>query len=126
MPEQDGFELYKRFYPWPDKFRLGDPVLVQQVTGMRWPEFCSALDEIDPDEPADQVVMLGLIAVSFWQGNPQMSREKVRRIIERMPQDELDIIEGDVEDDVVPPAEAEDGDLPLTTSPVSIENSASN
>lgn len=95
MPDQDGVEIYKRFYPWPDRFRLGDPVLVKEVTGMRWPDFAQALEEMEPDEVPDQVVLLGLIAVAFWQGNSQMSREKVRRTLERTPIEEIEIIEGD-------------------------------
>ena len=103
MPDKDGVEIYKRFYPWPDRFRLGDPVLVKEITGMRWPDFVAALDEIDEEEAPDQVVLAGLIAVAFWQGNPQMSRDKARRAVERIPQDEIEIVEGD-EGDVGPPA----------------------
>jgi hypothetical protein len=108
LASEDGVEIYKRFYPWPDRFRLGDPVLVKEVTGMRWPDFASALDEFDSSEPPDQVVLAGLIAVAFWQGNPQMSRDKARRALERIPMEEIEIVEGDEapEDDAAPPAEA--------------------
>lgn len=105
MPERDGVEVYKRFYPWPDRFRLGDPVLVKEVTGMRWPDFAQALDEMEPDETPDQVVLLGLIAVAFWQGNPLMSRDKVRRLLERAPMEDIEIIEGDELSDDSPPDE---------------------
>ena len=108
MPDRDGVEIYKRFYPWPESFRLGDPVLVKEVTGMRWPDFAQALDEMDPEEAPDQVVLAGLIAVAFWQGNPLMSRDKVRRTLERIPMEEFEIVEGDegpVEGDASPPAE---------------------
>ena len=84
-------------------------MLVKEVTGMRWPDFAAALDEMGEDEVPDQVVLLGLIAVAFWQGNPLMSREKVRRTLERTPMEEIEIIEGDegaVEADAGPPAEA--------------------
>lgn len=115
MPDRDGVEIYKRFYPWPASFRLGDPVLVKEVTGMRWPDFAQALDEMDPDEVPDQVVLAGLIAVAFWQGNPQMSRDKVRRTLERIPMEELEIVEGDegtIEGDASPPDEG--GEKPPT------------
>ena len=121
MPDKDGVEIYKRFYPWPDRFRLGDPVLVKEVTAMRWPDFVAALDELDEDEAPDQVVLAGLIAVAFWQGNPQMSRDKARRAVERIPQDEIEIVEGD-EGDVGPPAPtatAEAGTGPEATSSAS-------
>lgn len=123
MPDKDGVEIYKRFYPWPERFRLGDPVLVKEVTGMRWPEFVAALDEIDEEEAPDQVVLAGLIAVAFWQGNPMMTRDKARRAVEKIPQDEVEIVEGD-EGDVGPPAlvEAEVGTAPTPTSSASAES----
>lgn len=116
MPEEAGVEIYGRFYPWPTSFTMGDPVLVKEVTGMRWPAFVTALDELDPDEPADQVVIAGLISVAFWHGNPTMSRDKVRRVIEGLPQEQVEILDGD-EGDASPPAqEAPSSDGPSTTS----------
>ncbi len=113
MPDKDGVEIFKRFYPWPERFRLGDPVLVKEVTGMRWPDFVAALDEMDEEEVPDQVVLAGLIAVAFWQGNQQMSRDKARKAVERMPVDEIEMIEGD---DVRPPEQTAGGESP---SPIS-------
>ena len=115
MPDRDGVEIYKRFYPWPDAFRLGDPVIVKEVTGMPWPEFAQALQtqneaieeaqEMGGEPPQlDQVALAGLIAVAFWQGNPQMSREKARRALERIPMEDIEVISGDDgEVDVGPP-----------------------
>jgi len=123
MADQDGVEIYKRFYPWPNSFRLGDPVLVNQVTGMSWPEFTAALDDqnraiAEAEEmggeppPADQVILAGLIAVAFWQGNPQMSRDKARRAVERIPIEEIELIESESDAD---PQEAA-GEPPNMTS----------
>ena len=117
MPDRDGVEIYKRFYPWPDSFRLGDPVLVKEITGMRWPDFVQALDDQNqaieeaqemggPATQPDQVVLAGLIAVAFWQGNPLMSRDKARRALERIPMEDIEVVDGDEgEADVGPPAE---------------------
>lgn len=124
MADQSGVEVYKRFYPWPTSFRLGDPVLVKEVTGMTWPDFTAALDaqnqaiadaeEMGDESPqADQVVLAGLIAVAFWQGNPQMSRDKARRALERIPMEEIEMIDEETEDS--PPAGAA-GEPPSTTS----------
>lgn len=110
---EDGVEIYNRFYPWPSSFRLGDPVLVREVTGMSWPDFVAALDTFEDEDTPDQVVMAGLIAVAFWQGNPQMTREKARRAIEKTPQDKIDIIEGDEES---PPPLGAVGNAPTTTT----------
>lgn len=120
-----GVEIYKKFYPWPSRFRLGDPVLVKEVTGMSWPEFVAALDEQDRSieeakasgeeiPEADQVIVAGLIAVAFWQGNPHMTRDKARRSLERIPMEELELVGEEDEDDAVPPAEA--GEKPALTS----------
>lgn len=111
-----GFEIYKRFYPFPDRFRLGDPVLVREVTGMDWPEFVDALEQMETNGDTDQVVLAGLAAVAFWQGNHTMSRDKVRRIMERTPQEDVELVGFDDDDeveagDVSPPA-AQDGTLP--------------
>jgi len=116
MPDRDGVEIYKRFYPWPSSFRLGDPVLVKEITGMRWPDFAEALDTQNeaveeaeelglPTPQPDQVVVAGLIAVAFWQGNPTMSRDKARRALERIPMEDIEISDGDEgEVDLGPPA----------------------
>lgn len=129
MPDQDGVEIYKRFYPWPSSFRLGDPVLVKEVTGMKWPEFMQALDEQNeaieeaeqmgaPSPSPDQVVLAGLIAVAFWQGNPTMSRDKARRALERIPMEDIEAVDGDEgEADLGPPAQgAASGAEPTTSS----------
>lgn len=124
--QQDGVEIFNRFYPWPTKFRLGDPVLVREVTGMDWPDFVRAMNAQEDEEAPDQVVLAGLIAVAFWQGNPQMTREKARRTVERVPQDKVEIVEGDEGGDDGPPAEAAGEPLSTssTTSDVSPEGSA--
>lgn len=128
MPEKDGVEIHGRFYAWPERFRLGDPVLVREVTGMRWPDFVQALDEIDEEEAPDQVVLAGLIAVAFWQGNPQMSRDKARRTIERIPQEAIELVEGDegIAEVGGRPPEGEAGEKPMTTSNGSGDTPASN
>jgi hypothetical protein len=116
MAQEEGFEIFNRFYPAPRSFRLGDPVLVREVTGMEWPEFTGALAEQEEELQAlieqgrqdafqpDQVVLLGLIAVSFWHGNPTMSRRKVVTAVQRIPVDDVRYIAGDEEDDAGPPA----------------------
>ena len=137
MADQDGFEIYKRFYPAPTRFRMGDPVLVKEVTGMSWPEFTAALDAMERDYSAlveqgnadefepDHILMLGMMAVAFWQGNPSMGRAKVVRAIERIPIEEVEFIASDADDevDVSPPGVAA-GEPPSTTSSGSGESPA--
>ena len=131
MADQAGVEIYKRFYPWPDRFRLGDPVLVQQITGMSWPDFTRANEEQSQaieearesgeEATVDQVVLAGLVAIAFWQGNPHMSREKARRTLERIPMEEIEIVGDDVEevDSRPPDVETTAGGTPSMTSSAS-------
>ena len=117
MPDRSGVEIYKRFYPWPDAPRLGDPVLVTEITGMRWPDFEAAQVEYfeaaqdardvggEPPSP-DPVLFIGMVSIAFWQGNPTMTRDKARRALERLSIDDIEVIDGDEgEADVGPPAQ---------------------
>jgi len=117
------FEIYKRVYPWPAEFRLTDPVLVVEITGMRYNDFLEAINEWEeaceiarrlqegPPE-LDQVLVAGMVAVAFWQQNPQMTRAKVRKAMERLSFEDIDFIldEDDdemAEDDASPPSGTE-------------------
>lgn len=127
MAEQEGFEIYNRFYPSPQRFRMGDPVLVREVTGMEWPQFAQGLETQgeeyrslveqgrEDEFEADQVLLLGLLAVAFWHGNQQMSRQKVAKAVEKIPIEEVKFIAGD-EDDADPPAVTGVGGSPLSTT----------
>jgi hypothetical protein len=98
-----GFEISGTYYPFPVSFRLGDPVLVEQVTGLSWPEFTNRLDDSDYDE--DLVTLSGLIAVSLWQQNPGWRRDRVVREVERLDMENVKVVGDEVEPS--PPAEAE-------------------
>ena len=129
MAQEEGFEIYNRFYPSPQRFRLGDPVLVREVTGMNWPDFARGLDAMSEEfselveqgqaeefEP-DQVLLVGLMAVAFWHGNPQMTRAKVVRAVERIPIEDVKFVAGDEEEAAPsPPAEAAGEPQPTTSS----------
>lgn len=91
---------------------------------MTWPDFVRALDELENEDVPDQVVLAGLIAVAFWQGNTNMSRDKARRALERVPQDKIELIDGDREDDASPPEQAGVGGKPITTSSGSEDSQA--
>lgn len=117
-----GFEIYGKQYPIPTRFRMGDPVLVREVTGMSWPDFIAALETMEADQTEDSVCIAGLMAVSFWQANPQMSRDKIRRFIERLWQEDASLVGGEEDDsdgngavDVSPPESG--GEKPPWPSP---------
>lgn len=94
MPEKPGFQIGSRFYPFPSSFRLGDPVLVEELTGLDWNAFLERLpDEDDPaDENADPAAMLGLVGVAVWQQNPRWRRDKVVRYVQGLDMGDVEAI----------------------------------
>lgn len=87
MAHAEVFLIDDREYPIPTSFRLIDPVLIREITGLEWPEFTQRLDGADPDETEandadmDPVALLGLVAVAVWQQHPRWSKEKVKRYV---------------------------------------------
>lgn len=102
-------------FPVPSAFRLGDPVLVTEITGMDWTDFAELLDEGSNDPRA----MVGLLAVAVWQKHPGWKRERVARFVEQVPMDALNVTGAD--DDANPPvpdpATATTGDSPDLSGP---------
>ena len=115
MSERDGFETRGRFYPWPQQFRLMDPLLVSEVTGMPYNQFLEAwqttianVEDGDTEANVDPVVLNGLVAVGVWQQHPEWRRERVVRFLEQVTTDDLDITSADEgEGDAVPPLNGE-------------------
>lgn len=109
------FEIEGRRYEVPQSFRLGDPVLVTQLTGLSWQSFVDSLD--DPERGEDPVILLGLIAVAVWQGNPMWTRERCSRYVERL--DIAAVRTEAPEADAIPPATPGTAPAPSSeTSPV--------
>jgi hypothetical protein len=65
MGQEAGFRIGGVFYPAPRAYRLEDPVLVREVTGLSWDDFAELLD--DAGVVADPVALVGVIAVAVWQ-----------------------------------------------------------
>lgn len=115
MEESSGsnayFEIEGRRYPFPESFRLVDPVLVEEVAGLKWDDFVDRIEDAG-DDPA---VMAGMVAVAFWQGNPRVRRDK---IVQHIQQLDMEHVKVHVEEDVpVPPAEP--GESPEKESAIS-------
>ena len=98
--DQPGFEIAGRLYPVPQGFRLGDPALVREVTGMSFADFAEALD--DERSRRDPVIQLGIIAVAVWQQHPTWRRERVARYVEALEISGLRFVGGGA--DAIPPA----------------------
>ena len=71
------FEIGGAVYPVPTAFRIPDPALVREVTGMDWETFVEGLRE----EQEDPVLVSGLVAVAVWQANPSWPRARVIRFL---------------------------------------------
>lgn len=96
MADEPGFSIGNDFYPFPSSFRLGDPVLVAEVSGLAWNDFAEMLDDGDPR------TLAGLVAVAVWQKNPSWRRERVLRYVESLDMDALEF-QGEPEADAGPP-----------------------
>jgi hypothetical protein len=127
MAEDASFEIEGVTYPMPQSFRLGDPVLVAELTGMSWMQFVDALD--DPDRREDPVVLLGLIAVAVWQGNARWTRERCARYVQNLDIASVKVHAGDDDDDPPPapgvdpePAASDSGGVDLSPPSQSTSN----
>lgn len=107
MAEQSGFQVGQGFYPLPEKFRIGDPSLVESITGLSWNEFT---DRLDPDEP-DPIVLSGMLAVAVWQANPRWTRDRVQRFVEGIAIDDVTFVGAEEED---APAQDPPSEVPVS------------
>lgn len=129
MARAAGFQIGKRFYPWPSRFRLGDPVLIEELTGLEYDTFLERLpdDDTPDDELMDPIVTLGLIGVAVWQESPTWRRDRVVRYVQALDRDAVEMVAPEVDEpqpgdaDYVEPAPAApgDGDPPAVTEAAS-------
>lgn len=114
---EPGYMIAGMFYPMPTRYRLGDPVLVTELTGMDFIEFAEALD--DPRNYENPVIQIGLIGVAVWQKYPRWKRVRVVEFVQAIEQNSVDFEAGASTagpDDLIPPADAGQGSS-LPTSP---------
>lgn len=74
-------------YPIPTEFRLNDPVLAEEMTGVDWETFVERQGTGDWFRGKDPGVLAAMIAIAIWQQNPTWSRDKCRRFVEHLSQD---------------------------------------
>lgn len=109
---ETGFDIYGKFYPMVEAFALGDPVLIRELTGLDFPAFAEAYDELadtvgdsDGEVSIDPVVLVGLVGVSVWHANPTWRRDKVVRFVQHLSMDAIQFVGDELEaDDAGPPA----------------------
>ena len=94
-PDVPGFEIRGRFYPIPTSYRVCDPVLVREVTGMEYLAWADSLPDEEtelPPEGLDPVVMAGLVAVAVWQTNTTWRRQQVVKYCESLQNSEVVLV----------------------------------
>lgn len=110
--ERVGFVIEDRFYPFPVSFRLADPVLVEELTGLGWDEFVDRLpsgEDSADGQGTDPVAMVGLVGVAVWQQNPRWRRDRVLRFIQSIEQNAIEFEAPDEEANGGPPAKTAGG-----------------
>lgn len=121
MADQEaGYQIAGKFFPFPTSFRLGDPVLIRDLTGLTWDEFLRAMpDEDDPEDVGDPVVLLGMLGVAVWQANPTWRRDKVARYVQNIPIEDVEAVgvEEEQDGDAGPPEMKKDGSKGSKNSP---------
>lgn len=118
--DKPGFKIDDQVYPFPERFRLGDPVLVEEVTNIDFQTFSERLDEQNANVKAgvtdkgDPVVLAGLVAVAIWQANPRWKLDRVVAFAQQLDLDGFETVGGD---DGPPAVETAEGSpLPVSSS----------
>jgi hypothetical protein len=109
------FKIGEDLFPYPTRFRLGDGVLVKELTGLEWDEFAARFDAVreDPKTARDYLVMVGLVGVAVWQANPRWTMPKVIAFVNDVDMEAFDSVGGD---DAGPPVVAEEEQVSPTLS----------
>jgi hypothetical protein len=113
-------------YPIVEKFRLGDPALVCQVTGLKWNEFFELLANADDGE-LDPRVQTAMIAVAVARVHRGWSRDKVVAFCEQLEFEDAELEtpqEDEEEPDPTPPAAQNGAESSSSTSPKPANGSA--
>lgn len=104
-----GYQIGNKFYPFPTSFRMLDPVLIRDLTGLKWDEFLDLMpDDDEPEALGDPVVMAGMFGVAVWQVNTTWRRDRVVKYVQGINIEAVQAVgvedaEGDEEDDASPP-----------------------
>lgn len=111
----------------PEAFRLCDPVLVVELTGLDFAVFAERLDEMGAaarnggEADVDAVLLPGLLGVAVWQVNRTWSRSKVVKFVQQIGIDEVEMHAGESDDtgdgEARPPDESSSTSSPTSKQP---------
>lgn len=108
-------------YSVPGSFRMVDPILIEELTGLTFAEFSERLDKVNQQastgKPAapDFTVTVGLVGVSVWQQHEDWTRRKVRQFVEAVDIAALSVLAPEAPDD--PEAESPETAPGVSESP---------
>lgn len=96
---QPGFKIDEKEYEFPTRFRMCDPALVEELTGLEFSQFAARIDRVNAsiqegERAGDAVVMSGMIGVAIWQANPRWARGRVVEMVQQIDMDSFEAIEG--------------------------------
>lgn len=115
MADASKFVIDDVEYPVPTRFRMIDPILVEELTGLTFADFSERLDDMNQQvtngkQVADFAITVGLVAVAVWQEHEDWSRRKVREFMQSLDVSKLNVQTPEAPDS--PPAKA-----PATKTP---------
>jgi hypothetical protein len=105
MAEKAGVRINGEDYFFVDAFKLGDPALVYEVTGLDWNTFSELFAKSGDGHP-DPNIMTGLIAVAIQRGHSTWTRREVYDYVRELDFADLDYFGGEGKEDAsvaVPP-----------------------
>lgn len=94
-----GFEMDGDFFPWHVTDRGYDLILIDRLTGLAPHEFFDAVSD-DVDRLRGPI-LLALMATSIRNRKPQISIERILRIVENVSIGEVEFVGGDDDEEVV-------------------------
>ncbi len=106
MSDKPGVRINGVFYPFVDKFKHGDPILIYEVTGLDWDTFAAMLEQAEENETANPITQTALIAVAVQRQHPGWSRHKVSAFIRNLDlgTEEFEGLTDEEEADALPPS----------------------
>lgn len=137
MAEQPQFKIRGEVYEQTATTRLGDPVLIEQLTGLRHSEwrkrYVASLEAVLAQQQAvergeeleevdeDALVTLGILGMAIARKHPSWSRSQVVEFVSGIEYDEIEIVGGDA-DPTEAATEAAPSSPPNGTEPASLSN----
>lgn len=98
---QNGFELAGEFYLWHVSDIGKDLMLIDRIAGMPITEFFETVEDNFDRERAP--ILLALIATSIRHGHPDWSVERIARTVMNLNLSEVEFIDVDAEEEMLPP-----------------------